>query len=224
MNPSKIRDPRCWKKWEDSGAVSTIAQTSSNMLVEKTAPWHELVHDVIDEAVGNWTRRHFKTPDPQVKAVLLKYAGAVASKILAGATPFPDFSPGWKGKVSDVTFGLLNYDEFKKEQILILVAALRDKFGDRTADFEKGLWGYSLAKIANTVGVVTYMEKVGLDPNILLMTLEEANASMLKMAQWISEKHPEKVLVVDPATDDMQDVVDEIVLRANPPDVSQYLR
>jgi hypothetical protein len=182
-----------------------------------------LVRRVIDEAIGNWTQQHFKEPNPRVKAVLLGYATTITREVFAGVTPYPDFSPNWKGDISNRVYELLDYKQFKEQQIPVMVDALSPIFGDKRDELENGLWGYSLAKIANNVGCIAYMVKNDLDPDLLRMSPEEANASLLKLAENFAKTHPEKVLTFDPSTDDPQDLVNEILLRANPPDISGIL-
>ena len=228
MNPSKIRDQRMWARWKASGAVSDVPMmTTRNVLGDQRIQvvlTNELVDDVIDEAIGNWTQRHFKKPDPNVKAVLLSYATTVTQKVFAGATPYPDFSPEWKGDISNRVHAILDYKQFKEQQIPVMVDALFPIFGDTRSNFENGMWGYSLAKIASVVGCVAYMVKSNLQPELLLMTPEEANASLLRLAETFSKKYPEKVIVADLMADKPEDVVTEVLLRTNPPDISKILK
>ncbi len=195
MNPSKVRDPRFWAKWQAAGAVGKVVAISSGGY-ERTTPWHEIVHDVIDEAVINWTQKPSETIDPEVKAVLLHYANAVAAKVLDGDTPAIDFSSEWKREVSNRVYALMDYGAFKNEQAPLIVAALKGRFPNVEHDLHHSLWGYSLVKIAYTVGAVVYMEKLGFPPEMLLMTPEEANASLLKMAERLNQHHPGKVLML----------------------------
>lgn len=227
MNQSKVRDPRTWAKWNAAGAVSGIIKLAADYAAGDqkilTVLTNKLTNDVIDEAISNWTQRHFKKPNPRVKTVLLGYATTITRKVFAGATPYPDFSPKWKGDVSNWVYVLLDYKQFKEQQIPVMVDALSPIFGDTRDAFENGLWGYSLAKITNSVGCIAYMVKNDLEPELLRMSSEEANASLLKLAKTLAKTHPEKVLTSDPSTDEPQELVDEILLRANPPDISGIL-
>ncbi len=218
-NISKKYDPRFWDKWSKSGAIKASRQDPKLAIILSD----ELVNNVIDEAIGNWTQRHFKTPDPEIKAVLLRYATRIANKILGKSTPFPDFSPKWKSEISDRVHVLLDYKMFKQQQVPVLVSELWKKFGDTRDYFENGLWGYSISKIANTVGMVAYMVNIGLDSKLIMMTPEEANNALLELANNLKNKHPEKVLTVDPSIDSVSDVVSEVLLLTNPPDITQYL-
>lgn len=216
-----------WSKWNAAGAVSGIMKSAADYAAGNqkilAVLTDELTNNVIDEAIGNWTQRHFKKPNPRVKTVILGYATTITRKVFAGATPYPDFSPKWKSDVSNRVYALLDYKQFKEQQIPVMVDALSPIFGDTRDDFENGLWGYSLAKIANSVGCIAYMVKNDLQPELLRMSDEEANTSLLKLAKTLAETHPEKVLTFDPSTDDPQEVIDEIRLRINPPDISQIL-
>ncbi|OGG66799.1 hypothetical protein A3I99_00415 [Candidatus Kaiserbacteria bacterium RIFCSPLOWO2_02_FULL_45_11b] len=227
MNQSKIRDQRMWAKWNAAGAVSgaikLVADYSAGDQKILDVLSNEMTNDVIDEAIGNWTQRHFKKPNPRVKTLLLGYATAVTRKVFAGTTPYPDFSPEWKRDVSNRAYALLDFKKFKEQQVPVIVDALSPILGDTRDKFENGLHGYSLAKIANVVGCVAYMVKNGLEPELLRMTPEEANASLLKMAETRAKTHPDKVLTFDPSTDEPHEVVTEILLRTNPPDISAIL-
>ncbi len=227
MNSSKIRDARMWARWNAAGAVSGVIKLAADYAAGNqkilTVLTNEMTNDVIDEAIGNWTQRHFKKPNPRVKTVLLGYATTITRKVFAGATPYPDFAPEWKLEVSNRAYALLDFKKFRKLQIPVIVDALSPIFGDTRDEFENGLWGYSLAKIANRVGCIAYMVKNGLDPELLRMTPEEANASLLKMAKTLAKTHPEKVLTFDLSTNEPQEVVNEILLRTNPPDISAIL-
>ena len=227
MNQSKVHDPRMWVKWDAAGAVSGVIKLATDYAAGDqqilSVLTHEMTNSVIDEAVGNWTQRHFKKPSPCVKTVLLGYATEITRKVFAGATPYPDFSPEWKRDISNRTYVLLDFEKFKGQQIPAIVAALSPIFGDTTDEFENGLWGYSLGKIANSVSCIAYMVKNGLEPELLRMTPEEANASLLKRAEILSKAYPEKVLTFDLSIDEPQEVVDEILLRVNPPDISSIL-
>lgn len=227
MNRSKVHDPRMWAKWDAAGAVSGIMKLPTDYAAGDpqilSVLTHEMTNRVIDEAVGNWTQRHFKKPNPRVKAVLLGYATEITRKVFAGVTPYPDFSPEWKRDISHRTYLLLDFEKFKEQQIPVIVDALSPIFGDTTDEFENGLWGYSLGKIANSVSCIAYMVKNGLEPELLRMTPIEANTSLLKMAEALIKTHPEKVLTFDPSTDEPQEVVDEILLRVNPPNISSIL-
>lgn len=167
---------------------------------------HELVEDVIVEAVINWTQGSFDEPDSAVKQVIMDYATAVSNKILDADTPFPTFATDWREQVSNHVYQTLDYKEFKKQQVPIVAKAIKPLLGDHTDDLEKGLWGYSLGKMANTVGCAAYMIANRLDPDLLRMSEEEANQSLLEMAQRLAEKDPNKVMVVDPEVDQPVDV------------------
>ena len=178
-----------------------------------------LARGVIEEAVGNWTQDR-KVMDPTVSHALNDFSIAVAKKILDAEPSYPEFGPvNWKGLVSNKVYDILKYDIFKMEQIPIIVEALREKYGDTRHEFD-GLWGYSLAKIANTVGCVAYMVVNGLDPELLTLTQEEAQKSLAEFAERLRETMPEQVLEFDPHVDTLQDLIDEIRVRTDPPDIS----
>lgn len=220
MNQSKIRDPRMWAKWTAAGAVSDIIKLVADNAASDEKIYNvltnEMTNEVIDDAVEMWTRRYYMRPNSHVKTVLLGYATTIIRKVFAGATPYPDFSPKWKDDVSNRVYALLDYKRFKEEQISVIVDALFPIFGDTRDEFD-GPWGYSLTTIANTVGCIAYMMKNGLEPELLCMTPEEANSALLAMT------HPKKVLTFDLSTDEPQDVLIEMLLLTNPPDISEIL-
>lgn len=217
MNFSKARDPRMWARWRAAGAVSraikslaAYAAGDARIFAVLTS---ELVNDVIDEAVGNWTQRHFQTPNPRVKAVLLEYATTIARKVFAGDTPRPDFSSSsWKGDVSNSAYRLLDYKEFKKQQVPVLVEALQPIFGDRRDDLENGLWGYSMAKVANAVGCAAYLVKNGFSPELFRATAEKAHRAQLELMTALAKKDPERVLAVD-LSEDSPEAVAALIAR-----------
>lgn len=176
-----------------------------------------LVVDVIEEAVGNWTQNR-EVMDPVMTATLKTYASEVAGLIFAAEVKYPDFGPNWKGRVSDATYEIIRPDDFVSSQIPVIVEALREVHGDKTEEFD-GLWGYSLHKIALYAGNTAYMIANKLDPQLLVMTAEEGREAMMALAEKMAEVSPEKLITVDPAVDSPQDVVDEITVRTNPPDV-----
>lgn len=204
MNKSKVNDPRSWKKWRDSGAVSGIIQSPSrlaegNRKLEEVLT-HELVHEVIDEAVKNWTPcGFFKKPNPWVKTVLLSYAKAIAEKVFNGHTPYPDLSsPDWKLDVSNNVYHLLGVKNgfIRKEQAPIIANKLAHTFDDAEEELVNGMWGYSLSKIANVVGCVAYMVNCSIEPDLLKMSDEEAYESLLKDTIMLSKNGPVSIVAI----------------------------
>lgn len=175
------------------------------------------VADVIKEAVGNWTHNR-EVMDPVTLAALRGYASEVAGRIFAAEVNVPDFGSNWQESVGDATYAIIQPDDLIANQIPIIVEALRETHGDKTEKFD-GLWKYSLYKIAHYVGSAAYMVANNLDPELLLMTAEEGRRSMMAFAEKMAEVAPDKLIIVDPAVDSPQDVLDEILVRINPPDI-----
>lgn len=151
-------------------------------------------------------------------ATLKIYASEVADLVFAAEVKYPDFGPNWKGRVSDSTHEIIQPDDFVPSQVPVIVEALREAHGDKTEEFD-GLWGYSLHKIALYAGNAAYMIANKLDPQLLVMTAEEGREAMMALAEKMAEVAPEKLITVDQAVDSPQDMVDEITVRTNPPDI-----
>lgn len=156
--------------------------------------------------------------DPVMMATLKIYASEVADLVFAAEVKYPDFGPNWKGRVSDSTHEIIQPDDFVPSQVPVIVEALREAHGDKTEEFD-GLWGYSLHKIALYAGNAAYMIANKLDPQLLVMTAEEGREAMMALAEKMAEVAPEKLITVDQAVDSPQDMVDEITVRTNPPDI-----
>ena len=58
-----------------------------------------------------------------------------------------------------------------------------------------------------------------LDPQLLFVTAEEDRETMMALAERVAKVPPKKLITVDPTVDSPQDVIDEIILRTNPPDI-----
>jgi hypothetical protein len=173
-----------------------MSGTSDDPRLAKVLAFH-WTRDVIGEAIGNWTQNH-AVMDPTMLAALRKYATAVATKVL-------------------------DPERFVASKIPIIVEELRIKHGDTSHEFD-GLWSYSLFKIAHDVGCIAYMVANNLDPQLILMNSDEGREAIQRLAGRMAETAPDKLVVIDPSVDTPQDVVNEIVLRANPPDVSHVFK
>ena len=203
VNQSKKNDPRMWKKWYVAGAVGGAAIKSpaeyangdQRMLTVLTS---NLTNDVIGEIIGNhWRFRHFsKKPNKYIKTILLGYAAVIANKIFSGETILPDGSPSWEKDVSNHVYNLLDYPEFKKQQLPTAAGVLLPILGN-VRHGNDTLWGYSMATMANAIGCVAYLVKHGLDPQLLTQdTPEEATNSLLEKVQMLSEAMPGRVALV----------------------------
>ena len=189
--------------------------------IEKVLAFHT-VRETIEEAVGNWTQ-NWEQMDPVMQGALKDFAKAAAEKILNADLPFPNFAPKWKEEVSNRVYKAMDFEQFIAERTPIVVERLRPQHGDTSHEFE-GLWGYSLAKIAHTTGCIAYMVAKGYDPEIILMNSEESHEAMQKLVDSVSQRAPDKLIVADPSVDTPEDILTEIRIRVDPPDIGDVLK
>ncbi len=198
-----------------------MPRISNDPRMAKVLAFHS-VSEVIEEAIGNWTQNR-EAMDSTILASLSAYAERVAEKVFDTDLPSLDFATNWKRTLANKVDKAVGFNKFAEDNIPTIVSELRAVHGDTTLQF-KGFWGYSLAKIAHVVGMTAHMVANDADPELLLLSREEANEQMLRLAEQISRVAPEKVVVANTSEDTVQDVVDEIRLRINPPDVSHLFK
>ncbi|EKD93211.1 MAG: hypothetical protein ACD_28C00204G0003 [uncultured bacterium] len=149
---------------------------------------HELVQTTLNEAVGNWTHKQFQVPHRAVKDALVHYAREVGRRALKHGEIVPTNESGWAGNLGDRQYLALKNQERLEELVSTAIKEIRIKFPKvlgRTADW---VMEYSLYKVAQTTSMTAQMILSGLDPNLLRITREEANAGLLKTAQILQER------------------------------------
>lgn len=180
------------------------------------------VKDVIEEAVSNWTQ-NWDTIDSQLSSLFESYARDAASKIIGAALPSPDFNTDWKRAIANKVEEALNLEAFAQQAAPAFTDFLREMKGDPVFMLG-GLHLYSLMKIASHSGSVSFMISHGLDPELLRMTDAESNEQMRRRMEELQKNAPESVIMVDLSQETSQDILDEIRLRTDPPDVSDLIR
>lgn len=227
MNQSKVNDPRFWKKWYESGAVSGIIKNSCEIAKGNQSVKEVLTNDftihVVDETIGNLTQRHFTPANPWLKTVLLEFCGRICRIILTSPkVTFPDFSPEWRDEISEKCFDILNLKKLIAREKMQIFSQLGRISSFLTLGENQCMLPWSLTKIANTVACVAYVVKNGLPPAILKQSDEEVQEYLLTIAMKRLTKNPDGAIILDP-NQDQAEMISEIILLVNPPDITDIL-
>lgn len=107
----------------------------------------------------------------------------------------------WKDEFADKAGAALDHE---------LVTNVREEFefnmSNCGVDIAEGLPAYGLEKVMRTVAIVASARALGIDPDALRLTREEANAEILARAAAFGDR----AIFIDPTTTTAADAADEI--------------
>lgn len=129
--------------------------------------------------------------DPQARTVLLKYAADAARIVFDVQNTRLDFSPGWKHAVADHVSDLTaNNDKLKEQQELMVEDESLNDFVQVSIGFKRNVMQYSTESLAIYAGSIAYMISNGFDPELLVLTEEEAFGEYMRILERMRKLPP----------------------------------
>ncbi len=143
---------------------------------------HELVREEIEDQTGNMLQRHVQKRDLRraVSGELTAFAREAAEMILKDEVPPPNFSdPDWKQDFANQVGKSAVKDQAFEALIRQTIARVRRRLPMGVRDQADRRWSYF--KITDCVGQVSRMIRLGLPPELLVLSEEESRKELLKL-------------------------------------------